>query len=123
LVAPAGGRQVWQVAPQAWADSCTHCAPQRTKPGLQLNSQAVPVVQTATALAGGVHGEQLLPQVATSKFETQSAPQAWNPVAQAKLQVVPSHAAVALGGCGQAAQLVVPQLLTLKFETQALPQR
>jgi hypothetical protein len=80
LVAPAGGVQVAHEAPQAVADSGRHWLPHRTKPGLHSKAQAggppgVALRQTATAFAGVGHGVQALPQVATSKFDTQPLPQ------------------------------------------------
>lgn len=63
-----------------------------------------------------------MPQVATSKFETQSGPHWWKPCEHSVPQSLPSHVAVALGAPGQAVQRV-PHVMASKFETHALPQR
>lgn len=74
----------------------------------------------ATALAGATQGAQALPQVATSKFDTQSPPHWWKPVAQVEPQSVPSQVGVPLGGTVQAVHRV-PQEFTSKFDTHWLP--
>ena len=78
LVAPTGVVHVWQLAPHEVIDSATHWFPQRAKPGLHWKRQAGWPPPTdmhwATAFAGTAQGLQLLPHVATSKFETQAVP-------------------------------------------------
>jgi hypothetical protein len=124
LVAPTGGVHVWQVEPHDVTDSVTQALPHRTKPGLQVKVQVGAAPPTdmhwAIAFAGTVHGEQLLPQLATSKFETQSPPHWWKPCAQVEPQSVPSQVAVPLGGTGHAVHRI-PHDMASKFETHWFP--
>jgi hypothetical protein len=127
LVAPAGGVHVAQVAPHEVMDSGRHWLPQRTKPGLHSKSQAgappgEALRHTDTAFAGAWQGVHAFPQVATSKFETQSVPHWWKPAAQTKPQSLPSQVGVAFGGVMQASQRC-PQVALSKFDTHWFPQR
>jgi hypothetical protein len=127
LVAPAGGVHVAHEAPHEVMDSARHWFPQRTKPGLHSKSHAggppgEALRHTDTALAGAWHGVHELPQVATSKFDTQSLPHWWKPVAQTKPQSFPSQVGVALGGVMHASQRW-PHVSVAKFDTHWLPHR
>lgn len=64
----------------------------------------------------------MLPQVATSKFETQSGPHWWKPCEHSVPQSLPSQIAIAFGAAGHALHRL-PQVIGSKFETQLLPQR
>lgn len=102
-------------------DSATHAFPQRAKPALQVKahaggSPAPGARQAEVAFAGTGQGEQLLPQVATSKSDTQSVPQRWKPAAQVSPQSVPSQVAIALAGAGHASHRW-PQVAVSKFDT------
>lgn len=70
----------------------------------------------ATELVGIAHGWHRLPQVATSKSETQSMPQRWKPGAHCSPQSLPSHVGVEFGALGQALQRV-PHVIASKFDT------
>jgi hypothetical protein len=127
FVAPAGGVHVWQVGPHEVADSARHWFPQRAKPGLHCQVQAggCPApgdMHWATEFAGIAQGWQRLPQVATSKSDTQSLPHWWKPGAHCRPQSLPSQVGVAFGALGQAVHRV-PHVIASKFETHWFPQR
>ena len=63
-----------------------------------------------------------MPQVATSKSETQSLPHWWKPVEHCRPQTLPSQVAIEFGEVGQAVQLG-PHVAGAKFETHWVPQR
>jgi hypothetical protein len=61
---------------------------------LQTKSQAA-LPQIATEFAGGVHGVQLVPQVAVSLLALQVLPHRWNPWLQVKSHKLPAQAGTA----------------------------
>jgi hypothetical protein len=96
--------------------------PLRTKPGLHVKSQLVPL-QVAVALAGGLHGVHREPHVATLVFDTHCPEHACIPAMQVKPQLVPLQVAVALAGGAHGVQLVAPHEVTSVFATHDAPQR
>ena len=87
---------------------------------MQAKSQAA-FAQKATEFGGGVHGVQLVPQVAMSLSLLHSLPQRWSPGLQVKSQRLPVQAATALGTPSQLAH-DGPQAPVLLSASQAWPQ-
>jgi hypothetical protein len=75
----------------------------------------------ATAFAGGVHGVQLVPQVAVSLLGLHSLPQRWSPLLQVKSQRLPEQAGIALAMPSQLAH-EGPQAAMLLSASQLWPQ-
>ena len=68
------GQAVQEVVPQLLGlEFETQAVPHKWKPELHVNPQVVPL-QVAVALAGGVHGVQKVPQVATLVLDAQVVP-------------------------------------------------